>query len=81
MAAPLDGSLVVLTPSLSYVQLDAMGAEIWDSLDVTNQEAEIAAILAQRYEVTVQEALTDIQRFIDRLAALGAIEVKPLTGH
>jgi Coenzyme PQQ synthesis protein D (PqqD) len=59
-----------------YFGLDPVGARIWQLLSETSSFAEIVERLAQEYEVTPEQAESDLVRFVEELKANGLLSVE-----
>jgi pyrroloquinoline quinone biosynthesis protein D len=69
-----DEALVVNFRSSFFYSFNPVGAQIWERCDGQHSVAQIAAELAEEYDVTLEEATRDCQEFIDGLAAEGLLE-------
>jgi hypothetical protein len=70
----LDGeALVVNFSNSSFYVLNPVGTFIWDRCDGQQTMAKIAAALAEKYEVTPEEAITDCRQFIEELLEEGLL--------
>jgi hypothetical protein len=59
-----------------YFGLDPVGARIWQLLSETSSFAEIVERLAQEYNVTPEQAESDLVRFVEELKANGLLSVE-----
>jgi coenzyme PQQ synthesis protein D (PqqD) len=59
-----------------YFGLDPVGARIWHLLSETSSFAEIVERLAQEYDVTPEQAESDLVRFVEELKANGLLSVE-----
>ena len=59
-----------------YFGLDPVGARIWQLLSETSSLAEIVERLAQEYDVTPEQAKSDLVRFVEELKAHGLLNVE-----
>ena len=59
-----------------YFGLDAVGARIWQLLSETSSLAEIVERLAREYDVTPEQAESDLVRFVEELKANGLLSVE-----
>lgn len=55
------------------ISLNAVGCYIWELLEVEQTAESLADALTQRYEVTYEKALEDVQRFVSLLESAGAV--------
>ena len=53
--------------------VNTTGACIWELLENEQTEASLAQALADRYEVSVEIALSDVRHFLNKLRKVGAI--------
>jgi hypothetical protein len=63
------------------VELDAMGSAVWRLIDGKRSAGEIAAVLAGRYTLDVNEAQLAVAEFLRLLGRRGAIGVAPGEGE
>jgi hypothetical protein len=49
--------------------LDQVGTLIWKRLEQGNQVVEVAQHIAETYQIPIQQALTDVQEFVQQLLA------------
>lgn len=75
VSAKVEGAVVVMTPDMRFIELDPVGAEIWELLAAGSSLGEIATELTQRYEVELDTALSDAQRFITYLTDEGVVSL------
>jgi len=68
-----DEAIVVNFQSSFFYNFNPMGAHIWELCDGRHTIAQIAAELAEEYEVTLEEATRDCQEFVDGLMAEGLL--------
>jgi hypothetical protein len=59
-----------------YFGLDPVGARIWQLLSQTSSFGEIVERLADEYDVTPEQAESDLVRFVDELTANGLLSVE-----
>lgn len=55
------------------ISLNAVGCYIWELLETEQTAESLAEALVQRYEVTYEKALEDVQRFVGLLESAGAV--------
>jgi hypothetical protein len=55
--------------------LDEVGASIWNVLDGTRSDENLASLLQEEFEVAADTALADVQRFCRELLNAGLIQV------
>jgi hypothetical protein len=70
----MDEAIAVNFRSSFFYNFNPVGARIWERCDGEHSVAQIAAELAEEYDVTLEEATRDGQVFIDSLAAEGLLE-------
>lgn len=75
VSAPVAGTTVVMTPDMRFLELDEVGADIWEMLTAGSEVDEIAQELGRRYVVDVGTAAEDVTRFIGYLAEEGVVSV------
>ena len=56
------------------IKLNETGKFIWTKVDEGKTEEEIAAALAETYEVTKETAATDVHAFIEKMKEAGVFE-------
>jgi len=71
-----DESVMLDMASGYYFGLDPVGARIWQLLSETSSFAEIVERLAQEYDVTPEQANSDLVRFVEELKAHGLLNVE-----
>ena len=71
-----DECVILDMASGYYFGLDPVGARIWQLLSQTSVVAEIVERLAQEYDVTPEQAESDLVRFVDELKANGLLSVE-----
>ena len=71
-----DESVMLDMASGYYFGLDPVGARIWQLLSETSSFAEIVERLAQEYDVTPEQAESDLVRFVQELKANGLLSVE-----
>ena len=62
-----------MTPDMRFLELDEVGADIWELLTAGLSIDEIAQELNHRYDVDVDTAADDVTRFIGYLAEEGVV--------
>ena len=55
------------------LSVNTTGACIWELLETEQTEVSLADALAERYEVSVEIALSDVRHFLTKLRKVGAI--------
>ena len=55
-------------------ELNPVGSRIWSLCDGAHPSDEIATILSDEFDVSMQEAKGDLEKFLSRLAQVGLIE-------
>ena len=64
----IDGEAVIITPQNNEVKvLNEVGSRIWELLDGTRNIDQLAAVIAEEFDVTIETALQDITLFIEEL--------------
>ena len=61
----------------SIYTLNAVAATLWDRLQAPQTVEEMAAALADEYEVTPPSAAADVQAFLTEMAELQLVEARP----
>lgn len=69
-------TLVIHLPSGNYFSLNAVGTEIWESIDGTRTPRDIAGIVVAEYDVDVERAQADVLNVIGYLANEGLVAVE-----
>ena len=57
----------------SIFTLNNVGSRIWDLIDGDKSITDIREILISEYEVTTEEAESDLKEFIEKLEQIGAV--------
>ena len=69
-----DGEAFIVIPQTSqYKILNGTGSRVWDLIDGQRSRDEIAGIIAEEYEVTLDEARKDVSDFIEALKENGML--------
>lgn len=76
LAAPVGDSTMVLLPSMEYLQLDEVGAAIFEQVSQPATVDEIVAALASVYEVDTHVLRTDVVEYLSLLCDRGAVEIR-----
>ena len=74
----IAGEAIVLTPADSKIRtLNPTGSRIWELLGGKPTVAEIVDRIHREFDVTRDEAESDVRAFLDDLAAKGLVSVEP----
>ena len=66
----IDDATVIISPSESVMhELNDTGSFLWRSIDGHRSAADLAALLAETYEVAADMALTDTQSLLEEMAS------------
>jgi hypothetical protein len=77
MARQLGDECVILDMANGYYfGLDPVGARMWQLLSQTSSLAEVGAQLAQEYDVTPEQAESDLLRFVEELQDNGLLTLE-----
>jgi hypothetical protein len=68
-------ALIVVIDQKQLHTLNEVGTRVWELCDGRNVDA-IAEAMVGEFEVDKPTALRDVQRFVDELHALGALELE-----
>jgi methyltransferase-like protein len=60
-----------------YISLNAVGSFIWQQMDGVHSLQDILDILCDEYEVPEEEALVDLETFVDQLQGQGLLTLSP----
>jgi hypothetical protein len=72
----IEGQAVVIVMDEQKLHtLNDVGTFVWTQAEERVRVSELAAKVATEYEVTSEQALTDVLAFTDELVRLGALEV------
>jgi len=79
----LDGYLagLLLTPDFRYVEVDAVGLQIWDAIAGGASVGEVADALTEGFDVNPARARQDVSDFLGQLADLGLVVSCPEPGE
>ncbi len=70
----LDDELVIVRPSDGQIRvLNQLGAFIWQAVNGDRSIADLADLVCAEYEVSPEEAQTDVVEFLQQLADEGMI--------
>lgn len=74
-----DGALVLNLKDLSLTELNITGCEILQKTDGKNDIAQVASQLAANYDISVEQALPDVQELCQTLLEQGILEeIRPV---
>ncbi len=66
----IDDATVIISPNDSVMhELNDTGSFLWSNIDGYRSAADLAALLAENYEVTLDIALTDTQSLLEEMAS------------
>ena len=66
----IDETTVIISPSDSVMhELNDTGSFLWKNIDGYKSAADLAALLAENYEVAPDIALTDIQSLLEEMSS------------
>ena len=69
-----EGEAFIVLPQFhEYKILNVTGTRIWDLIDGTRTESDIARIIADKYDVTPATALEDVTSFVQDLKVHGML--------
>jgi hypothetical protein len=68
-----EGGLVVLPMQREVKVLNPVGIKVFSMLDGSHSEAEIAAAVAEEFEVEVEQAAEDVKLFLGELRRNGML--------
>jgi hypothetical protein len=72
---PVDDELVIVRPSDGQIRvLNGVGAFVWRSMDGRRTVGDIAGLVCAEYEVSLEEAETDIRQFLEPLTEDGMVQ-------
>lgn len=71
-----DQAVVVLADSGEVNVFNSVGTRIWELIDGNRTIQEIADAIHSEYKVTAEQALTDVQEFIQELIEAKAITLR-----
>jgi hypothetical protein len=74
LAARVGASTMVLLPSMEYLELDEVGAAIFDRVASPRTVDEIVAELVTIYDVDVDTLRCDVAEYLETLCRRGAVE-------
>ena len=75
--ADVAGLIVVLTPDGDYVELDQVGAAMWESAKVHADLPGIVAALQDDFDVDEATLIRDVSAFLPQLHTVGLLVVEP----
>ena len=56
------------------VTLNSVGVQLWNALETEQTKEGLARILTARYEVSEDQALADVEKFLQNLKNVGAVK-------
>jgi hypothetical protein len=69
-------TLVIHLPSGNYFSLNAVGTDIWESIDGARTPRDLAEIVVVEYDVDVERAQADVLHLISDLVNEGLVVIK-----
>ena len=54
--------------------INSLGAFLWEMIPLVNTEEELVEKVLEQYEITLDEAKTDVNEFVSKLREMGIIE-------
>lgn len=69
----VDDEIVALGPTGHAHVISSTGALLWPALDGVTSAAELAADVAEVFDIQVDVALADVGRLVDEMVALGLV--------
>jgi hypothetical protein len=75
---PVDDGLVIVRPSDGQIRvLNGVGALVWQSMDGRRTVGDIADLVCDEYEVSLEQAQDDIRLFLEPLTEDGMVQWRP----
>ncbi|MFQ5701650.1 MAG: PqqD family protein [Acidobacteriota bacterium] len=69
-----DGEAFIVLPHRGqYKILNEVGTRVWDLLDGERTTRDIAQVIAEEYDVTIERALSDIEEMVSDLRSQGML--------
>lgn len=68
-----DQAVIILADSGNVTILNPVGTRVWDLIDGIRSVSDILTVITREYEVTPEEAQTDVYAFLTDLTERGAI--------
>ncbi|MBQ3000267.1 MAG: PqqD family protein [Oscillospiraceae bacterium] len=56
------------------VTLNSVGVQLWDALETEQTKESLAKVLTDRYEVSAERAMADVEKFLQNLQEVGAVK-------
>ncbi|MFB6224302.1 MAG: PqqD family peptide modification chaperone [Haloarcula sp.] len=76
VATTIDSDVVLLNNETGlYQSLSGVGPDIWDRIQEPTEPAEIVSELVTEYDVEREQCMSDVESFLETLAAERLIEV------
>jgi hypothetical protein len=77
----IDEETVIISPNDSVMhELNDTGSFLWKNIDGKKSAAELAELLVENYEVTLDVALSDTQALLQELSSRKLVVTVPATG-
>jgi hypothetical protein len=71
----VDDELVIVRPSDGQIRvLNDVGSFVWRALDGRREVSDLAHLVCDEYQVSLREAVDDIQLFLDPLVEDGMVQ-------
>lgn len=75
LSTQVDGEYVLMSPDLTYHGVEGVGNRIWDLLDEPMSVAELVAAIIAEYDVTPEQAESDLVGFIGEMQSKGLMTI------
>jgi hypothetical protein len=73
-ARVVDGAAVIVLADAGQVNvLNPLGSRIWELIDGTRNIQAIAETICEEYEVSLHQALADVEEFVEKLVDANAL--------
>jgi hypothetical protein len=69
-------AVVVVIDQNTLHTLNEVGTRVWELLDGSRSLGEITDVIVDEFEVERPDALADVDRFVEELLGLGAVETR-----
>jgi Coenzyme PQQ synthesis protein D (PqqD) len=77
----IDDETIIISPTESVMhELNNTGSFLWKNIDGKKSAAELAELLAENYEVTLDIALSDTQALLEQMSSRKLVVTVPATG-
>jgi hypothetical protein len=76
ISAEVEGALVILTPQMTFVQLDEIGSGIWTAIKHHHELDALGDALLERFDIDRVTLDRDLVSYLPKLQSAGLITIE-----